>query len=68
MEPFYMRYFVFHFWSKIMFFVCATTVEQIIFLDHMNRKLVGGKHNVIVYYVNVCAPDPPDVVVWNPFI
>jgi hypothetical protein len=30
--------------------------------------MVGGKHNVLVYYRNVCAPDPSDVVLCNPFI
>ena len=50
--------------------ICVPTikVKWILFLDHRNRKLVGGKQNVLIYYVNVCAPDPPGVVVWNPFI
>ena len=33
----------------------------------MNRKVVGGKHNVLVYYANVFAPVLVAVVLWNPF-
>ncbi|OEU12544.1 hypothetical protein FRACYDRAFT_243796 [Fragilariopsis cylindrus CCMP1102] len=29
--------------------------------------MVGGKHNVPVHYVNVCAPDPSGVVLCNLF-
>ena len=41
-----------------MFFVGATAVNQILFLNHRNRKVVGSKHNVLVHYVDVSAPDP----------
>ena len=65
-----MKYFVVHyFWSKIMlFFVPAIIALWILFLNHTNRKVVGGKHNVLVHNVDVCAPDPTDVVLWNPVI
>ena len=59
-----MRYFVVHFWSKIMFFVRATAVKQILFLNHRYRKVVGDKHNVLVHYVDVSAPIPSSIV-WN---
>ena len=68
LQPFQMRYFVFHFWSKIIFFMRATTVNWILFLNHRNRKDVGGKHNVPVHCVDLSAPDPVGVVIWNPFI
>ena len=50
-----------------MLFVLAIAVKQILFLNHKNRKNVGGKDNVLVRYVNVCAPDLVGVVLWNPF-
>ena len=33
----------------------------------MNKDVVGGKHNVLVHYVDVCAPDSSGVVLCNPF-
>ena len=41
--------------------------KWILFLKHRNRKVVGGKHNVLVHCVNVCAPDLAGVVIWNSF-
>ncbi|OEU10485.1 hypothetical protein FRACYDRAFT_246948 [Fragilariopsis cylindrus CCMP1102] len=32
-----------------------------------NRKVVGGKHNVLVQYVDVSVPDLCGVVLCNPF-
>ena len=54
-----MRYFVVHFWSKIWLFVCVHHQQQrlILFLNHRNRKGVGGKHNVLVHWRNVSAPN-----------
>ena len=48
--------------------VPATNAKWVLFLNHRNRKVVGGKHNVLVHCVNVCAPDQAGVVLWNPFI
>ena len=42
--------------------VPAITAKRILFLNHRNRKVVGGKHNVLVHYLNVCAPDPAQLV------
>ena len=44
----------------------ATAVKRILFLNHTNKKVVGGKHNVPVHYVDVSAlgpsgPSPPAV-------
>ena len=44
------------------FCVPAIKVKWILFLNHRNRKVVGGKHNDLVHYVNVCA----GVVLWYP--
>ena len=52
--------FCFHFWFKIMFFLCAC-------LNHRSRKVVGDKHNVLKHYVDVSAPDPSVTVICNPF-
>ena len=66
-----MRYFVFISDQKSCYF-CAwsatTTANRISFRNHRNRKVVGGKHNVLVHYVDVSAPDPSGVVLCNPFI
>ena len=50
--------------------VRASTAEQILFLNHRNRKVVGGTHNVLVHYVDGCAPHLhlSGVVLCNPFI
>ena len=47
-------------------FVCATTANRISFHNHNKRKVVGGKHNVLVHYVDVSAPDPSGVVLCKP--
>ena len=49
--------------------VCVPTIlaKQILFHNRMDKKVVGGKHNVLVYYVDVCAPDPSGVIHCNPF-
>ena len=49
-------------------FLGATTAKSISFLNHRNRKVVGGKHNVLVHYVDASASDPSGVVHCNPFI
>ena len=58
-----------HFWSKIMgFCVCACNSSETDFIPQPQQwKVIGGKHNVLVCYVNVCAPDPAGVVLLNPF-
>ena len=56
LQPSWMRYFVIHFWSKIMFFVLWTTAKQILFLNHNIRKVGGDKHNVLVHYFNALKP------------
>ena len=69
LQPFHMRYFVVHFWSKIMLFVRATALafKRILFLNHRNRNVAGGNHKVLVYYLNASAPNPSGVVPCNPF-
>ena len=62
------KIFCLNFWSKIkVFFVRATKAKRILFLNHRNRKVVGGKHNVLVHYVNDSAPDPAGFVFCNLF-
>ena len=69
-QPFQMRYFVVHyFWSKISIFVCmpAIKVKCILFCNHRNRKVAGCQHNILVYYVDVSAPNLFGAVLCNPF-
>ena len=47
--------------------VPTTLAKQISFPNHMNKKVVGGKNNVLAHYLDVSAPDPSGVVVYNPF-
>ena len=48
--------------------VCALTAKKILFLNHRNRKVVGGAHNVLVHYIDDFAPNLSGVVLCNPFI
>ena len=48
--------------------VPSTIAKWISFYNHRNRKVVKGKHNVLVLYVDACVPDPFGVVLCNPFI
>ena len=54
--------------NPVGFCVPTTPAKRILFLNHNNRKVAGGKHNVLVHYVNACAPDPSGVVLCNAFI
>ena len=69
LQPFQMRYFVFNMSDiKPCFFVrLPQQRNEILFLNHRNSKVVGGKHNLLVHYVNASAPNPSGVVLWNPF-
>ena len=48
--------------------VCATTAKEILFFNHRKKKVVGGKHNLIVYYVDASASDTSGIVTYNPFL
>ena len=48
--------------------VRASTAKRILFLNHRNRKVVGGTHNVLVHFVDDCAPNLSNVILCNPFI
>ena len=60
LKPFYLRYFVFISNQKsyccFCVFVPSTPAKSILFRNHRNRKVVGGNHNVLVLYVDVCSP------------
>ena len=55
-----MRYFVFISDQKSCFvvFVPSWPAKWISFNNHRHRKVVGDKHNVLVHYVHVSAPNP----------
>ena len=53
--------------NHLAIFVPSTTVNQISFHNHRNRKVVGGKHNILPLYVDVSAPNPSGVVLCNTF-
>ena len=48
-------------------FVPSTTAKWIVLPNPKDRIVVKSKHNVLVHYVDVCAPDLSGVVFWNPF-
>ena len=47
-------------------YVPSTPAKWISFHNQKNRKVVGGKHNFLVHYLDICAPDPSGVVLCNP--
>ena len=49
------------------FCVPATTAKQILFLNHMDINVVGGKDNVLVHCLNASVPDLSGVDLCNPF-
>ena len=58
-----------HFSPEIRFFCVPTTLaKQILFHNHTHRKVVVGIYNVLVHYVNACAPDSSGAVLFNHFI
>ena len=49
-------------------FLCACHKSKwILYLNQRNRKVVGGKQNVLVHYMDISAPDPFGIVLCNPF-
>ena len=53
--------------NHVFVFVPSTTAKWISSRNHRNRNGVGGKHNVLILYVNASAPNPSGVVLCNPF-
>ena len=47
--------------------VPTTLAKQILFHNHMNKNVVGGKNNVLIHYADASAPDPEGVVHCNTF-
>ena len=45
----------------------STTAKWISFPNHKNRKLVKGRNNVLVNYVNASAPNPSSAAHCNSF-
>ncbi|OEU09092.1 hypothetical protein FRACYDRAFT_248996 [Fragilariopsis cylindrus CCMP1102] len=57
------------FFSKIMFLCASNKIEtnSIPQPHEQEIEVVGGKHIILVYYVDVSAPGLFGVVFWNPF-
>ena len=53
--------------KKACFCVPTTKAKFILFLNHMNKKVVGGKHKVLIHYVDASAPNPSGAVLCNTF-
>ena len=45
--------------------VCVSTslAKQMLFHNPMNKKVVGGTHNILVHFVDVSTPNPSGVVI-----
>ena len=57
------------FCSKIWLFVCKPpTPKSSLLFNCRNKKVVGGKHHILVHYADASAPDSEDVVYCDPFI
>ena len=54
--------------NYVVVFLPSTPAKWISSRNHKYRKVVGGKHNVVVLYVDASAPNPSGVVLCNPFI
>ena len=70
LQSFQIRYFVvclFLIQNHVFFCVPATKAKWILFLNHRNRKVVRGKHNVLIHYADASAPDPSGFVLCNTF-
>ena len=44
--------------------LCACHNSEEMHFNHKEIKVVGGTHNVLVHYVDACAPDPAGVVIF----
>ena len=53
--------------NPVVFCVPTTPGTWISFPNHMNRKVVGGKHNVLRHFADASAPNPSSVVLCNTF-
>jgi hypothetical protein len=53
--------------NLVIFARATTTAKCILFLNHMDRKVVGYKHNDLVHLVDVSATGLFGVVLCNPF-
>ena len=47
--------------------VPSTTAKSFLFSNHMNKKVVGGIHNVHISYADDSAPDSSGIVLCNTF-
>ena len=48
--------------KNLVIFVPSSTVNRISFRNRRNRTAVGGKHNILVHFVDVSASDPSVVL------
>ena len=55
-------------YRKIFVLMQLKKVKWISFYNHRNRGAVGGRHNVLLLYVDVSAHNPPGAVLCIPFI
>ena len=53
--------------NHLVVLVPSITVKWISFCNRSNRKVVGGKHNVLLLCVDANAPDPSGFVLCKPF-
>ena len=47
--------------------VPSTTSKWILFRNHTDKKVVGGKHNVLIHYTDASEPNSSGVVLCNTF-
>ena len=53
--------------NQVVVFVPSTPAKWISFHNQRKRKVVGGKHNVLVFYVNASASNPSGSIFCKPF-
>ena len=68
LQHFQIRYFLVHFDQKSCY-LCAYHISKTIFFpNHRDRKVARDKHNVLIHFVDACAPNLFGVIICNPFI
>ena len=53
--------------KNLVIFVPTTLAKRILFLNHMDKNVVGGNHNVLINFMDASAPNPSGLVRCNTF-
>ena len=57
----------FIFIKNLVICVPTTLAKGILFQNHTNKQVVGGKHSVLIHYAEAAAPNQKKFLLWNHF-